>query len=179
MFDTMTMTKAVGAVCGSLLVFMLAGWAADGLYTVGGGKHGGDHGEELAQAYTIEIAGAEAPAEEAAGEPVDFATLLAAADPAAGEAQFRKCASCHKLDGSDGVGPHLNGIVDRQKAAIAGFPYSDAILALTAEAWTAENLDGFIEDPKGYMPGTKMAFPGIAKVEDRANLIAYLATTSP
>lgn len=180
MFDTMTMTKAVGAVCGSLLVFMLAGWAADGLYTVGGGKgHGGDHGEELAQAYTIDTGSEEAPAEDAAAEGPDFATLLASADVGAGEGQFRKCASCHKLDGTDGVGPHLNGIVDRPKAAIAGFPYSDAIMALTAEAWTAENLDGFIENPKAYMPGTKMAFPGISDAEDRANLIAYMATTTP
>jgi cytochrome c len=178
MFDTMTMTKAVGAVCGSLLVFMLAGWAADGLYTVGGG-HGDGHGEELAQAYTIDTGEEAAPAEDAGAEPVDFATVLASADAAAGEAQFRKCASCHKLDGSDGVGPHLNGVVDRQKASIAGFPYSDAIVAVASEAWSPENLNKFIENPKGYMPGTKMAFPGIAKVEDRANLIAYLATTAP
>lgn len=182
MFDTMTMTKAVGAVCGSLLVFMLAGWAADGLYTVGGGKaHDGDHGEgeELAQAYTIELAEAEAPAEEGATEGPDFATLLASADAGAGEGVFRKCAACHKLDGSDGVGPHLNGIVDRQKGAIAGFAYSEALLAVASESWNAENLNGFLEDPKGYMPGTKMAFAGLPKAEDRANLIAYLATTAP
>lgn len=178
MFDTMTMTKAVGAVCGSLLVFMLAGWAADGLYTVGGDHHGGE-GEEHAQAYTIDTGEEAAPAEDAGAEAPDFATLLASADAADGEKVFRKCASCHKLDGSDGVGPHLNGVVDRQKAAIAGFAYSEAILALTAEAWSPENLNGFIENPKGYMPGTKMAFQGIPSAAERANLIAYLATTAP
>ena len=63
MFDTMTFTKALGAICGSLLVFLLLGWAGSSLYTMGGG-HGG---EEVAQAYTIDT-GAEAPAEEGAAE---------------------------------------------------------------------------------------------------------------
>ncbi len=174
MFDTMTMTKAVGAICGSFLVFLLAGWAAESLYTVGGHAEGG-HGEEVAQAYVIEVADAEAPAEGAEAGP-DFATLLASADAAAGEAVFRKCGSCHKLDGTDGVGPHLNGVVGRAKGAAEGFAYSEALLALTAESWTPENLNGFLEDPKGYMPGTKMAFAGLPKAEERANVVAYLAS---
>ena len=177
MFDTMTMTKAVGAVCGALLVFLMVGWAGTSLFTVGGAHHGGE-GEEHAQAYTIDTGEAEAPAEGAEAGP-DFATLLASADAAAGEAVFKKCAACHKLDGSDGVGPHLNGVVDRSKGSIAGFAYSEAILALSAEAWSPENINGFIENPKKYMPGTKMAFAGLPKPEDRANLIAYLATTTP
>lgn len=173
MLDTMTMTKVAGAVCGSLLVFMLAGWAADGLYTVGDTHHG--EGEEHAQAYTIDTGEEEAPAEEA--EVVDFAVVLASADAGAGEAVFKKCAACHKLDGSDGVGPHLNGVVDRQKGTAAGFAYSEAMLAVGAESWTPENLNGFLENPKGYLPGTKMAFNGLPDIEDRANLIAYLATS--
>lgn len=171
MLDTMTMTKAVGAVCGSLLVFMLAGWAAEGLYATGDTHHG----EEHAQAYTIDT-GEDAPAEEPE-EAVDFATLYAAADAGAGEGVFRKCAACHKLDGSDGVGPHLNGVVDRQKGASEGYAYSDALMAVASESWTPENLNGFLENPKGYMPGTKMAFAGLSDAEERANLIAYLAAT--
>ena len=178
MFDTMTMTKAVGAVCGSLLVFLLLGWAGNSLFTVGGAAHGGHGGEEIAQAYSIDTGEAEAPAEGAEEGP-DFATLLASADAAAGETVFKKCASCHKLDGTDGVGPHLNGVVGRNHAAVAGFAYSEANLALAAEPWTPEALNGFIENPKKYMPGTKMSFAGLPKAEDRANLIAYLATTQP
>lgn len=177
MFDTMTMTKAVGAVCGSLLVFLLVGWAGDSLFTVGGGE-GGGHGEEIAQAYSIDTGEAEAPAEGAAEGP-DFATLLASADPAAGEAVFKKCASCHKLDGTDGVGPHLNGVVGRNHGSIAGFAYSDAIAALSAEPWTPEALNVFLENPKKAIAGTKMAFAGLPKPEDRANVIAYLTTTQP
>ena len=173
MFDTMTLTKVTGAVCGALLVYLFGAWAADALYHVGGEAHG----EEHAQAYVIEVAGAEAT-EEAAVEEVPFDVVLASADAGAGEKVFGKCKACHKVDGSDGTGPHLNGVVGRGKGAIGGFGYSDAMMAVAADAWTPENLNGFLENPKGYMPGTKMAFAGLGKVEDRANLIAYLATTN-
>ncbi|MCU0903507.1 MAG: cytochrome c family protein [Tabrizicola sp.] len=174
MFDTMTMTKAVGAVCGSLLVLMLLNWAGDGLYSVGGKAHG-EHAEgELTQAYTIDTGEEAAPAEGEA-EVVDVAALMAVADPAAGEAVFKKCGSCHKLDGTDGVGPHLNGVVGRNHAAVSGFAYSEAMAALSAEPWTPEALFAFLENPKKAMPGTKMAFAGLPKPEDRANVIAYMA----
>ena len=176
MFDTMTMTKAVGAVCGSLLVLMLVNWASDGLYTVGAAGHGGDHAEgELTQAYTIDTGEEAAPAE-GEGETVDVAALMAAADVAAGEAVFKKCGSCHKLDGSDGVGPHLNGVVGRNHGAAAGFAYSEAMAAKAAEPWTPEALFAFLENPKKALPGTKMAFAGLPKPEDRANVIAFLAS---
>ena len=178
MFDTMTMTKAVGAVCGSLLVLMLVNWAGDGLYHVGAPGHGGDHAEgELTQAYTIDTGEEEAPAE-AEGEPVDVAALMASADAAAGEAVFKKCGSCHKLDGSDGVGPHLNGVVGRNHGSAEGFAYSEAMLAKAAEPWSEEALFAFLENPKQALPGTKMAFAGLPKPEDRANVIAYL-TANP
>lgn len=173
MFDTMTMTKAVGAVCGSLLVLLLAGWAADSLYTVGDGGHG----EGVTQAYTIDTGEEAAPAEGEV-ETVDVAALMVAADAAAGEAVFKKCGSCHKLDGSDGVGPHLNGVVGRNHGAAAGFPYSEAMAAKSAEPWTPEALFAFLENPKKVIPGTKMSFNGLPKPEDRANLIAYLATVN-
>jgi cytochrome c len=169
MFDTMTMTKVVGAGCGSLLVFMLGGWAAETIYHTGGG-----HGE-TAQAYVIDT-GAEETAEPEV--VVAFADLYAAADVAAGEKAFAKCRACHKIDGSDGVGPHLNGIVDKAKAASAGFAYSAVLVGMAAETWTPENLDAFLLNPKGYAPGTKMSFNGLPNPEERANLIAWLATVN-
>jgi cytochrome c len=172
MFDTMTMTKVVGAFCGSLLVFLLGSWAASIIY----GTYEGTHHEEE-QAYSIEVPEAAGEAEAEPDIPIE--ERLAAGDATAGERVFSKCAACHKLDGSDGVGPHLNGVVNRPKAAIAGFGYSSAILAVADQAWSPENLYGFLENPKGYMEGTAMNFAGLPKSEDRANLIAYLATTQP
>lgn len=177
MFDTMTLTKAVGAVCGSFLIFLLSGWAADTLYTVGApAESGGENGEGgVPQAYSIEVAASETPGETAEDGP-DFATLMASADAAAGEKVFGKCKACHKVDGTDGTGPHLNGVVDRAKASISGFAYSEALAGMAADTWTPENLNGFLTNPKGYAPGTKMSFAGLPKPEDRANLIAWLAT---
>jgi cytochrome c len=172
MFDTMTLTKATGAVCGSLLIFMFGSWAADVLYATAPASHGT---EPVAQAYTIDT-GAAAATEGAAAEGPVFADVYAAADAAAGEKVFGKCKACHKLDGTDGTGPHLNGVVNRAKASIAGFGYSEVLVSMAADAWTPENLEAFLTNPKGYAPGTKMGFAGLPKVEDRANVIAYLAT---
>jgi cytochrome c len=177
MFDTMTITKALGAACGSLLIFLMGAWAAESLYHVGD-SHGGGHGEEAHQAYVIDTGAEEAGSGEVA-EAVDFPALVAAADTAAGEKVFAKCKTCHKLDGTDGTGPHLNGIVGKAKAASAGFGYSSALTAMAGDTWTPDNLNAFLTNPKGYAPGTKMAFAGLPKVEDRANLVAWLATSTP
>jgi cytochrome c len=61
------------------------------------------------------------------------------------------------------------------KHSAEGFGYSDALLSQDGD-WTPENLSAFLENPRGYAPGTAMAYNGMSDVEDRANLIAYLAT---
>ena len=170
MFDTMTMTKILGAFCGALLVYLLGAWAAESLYHTGGG-HGGE-GEHAKQGYVIEIETADAG--EAVEEGPSLEELLASADLGKGTKVFGKCKACHKLeDGANATGPHLFGIVDRAVGAADGFGYSGALVAV-ADVWTAENLDGFLESPKGFAPGTKMGFSGLKKPADRANLIAYL-----
>ncbi len=172
MFNTMTITKAAGALIGSLLFLMLAVWGASALYHVGSSGHGGEH----AQAYTIPVEGADdAGGEATADAGPDFATLLADADPAKGEKVFGKCKACHKTDGSDGTGPHLNGVVGRAVGGVAGFSYSDAMAAHGGD-WTPEELDHFLTKPKDFIPGTKMSFAGLPKAEDRANLIKWLET---
>ncbi|MGB3178705.1 MAG: cytochrome c family protein [Albidovulum sp.] len=169
MFDTMTVTKAGGALCGALLIFLLGKWAAESLYHTAAVAHGD---EEVVQAYTIDT-GATEGGGDGAEEGPDFATLFASADASAGEKAFGKCKACHKLDGNNGTGPHLDGVVNRSVASVAGFGYSDAMAALGGE-WTPEVLDSFLENPKGALPGTKMTFAGLKKPEDRVNLIAYL-----
>lgn len=172
MFNTMTITKVAGALIGSLLFLMLAVWGASALYHVGGSGHGGEH----AQAYTIAVEGADDAGDEASADSgPDFATLLADADPAKGEKVFGKCKACHKTDGSDGTGPHLNGVVGRAVGSVGGFSYSDAMAAHGGD-WTPEELSHFLTKPKDAVPGTKMSFAGLPKAEDRANLIKWLET---
>ena len=172
MFDTMTMTKILGGFCGAFLVFLLGGWAAESIY------FGGEaHGEEHAQGYAIVVEGGEGGGA-AAEEGPSFEEVFASADPAKGETVFRKCASCHSLEvGDNRTGPFLAGVVGRTVDSVDGFNYSGALEAV-AEVWDPEHLNGFLTNPKQYAPGTAMGFAGLPKVEDRANLIAYLSTIS-
>lgn len=164
----MTTTKIVGGICGSLLVLLLVKWGGEIIF------HGSGHGDVEA-AYVIEVEDSGAT-EAAANEGPVFADLYAAADIAKGEKLFGKCKSCHKLeDGANGTGPHLYGLVDRVQASIDGYGYSGALSGLSG-SWTIEELDAFLKRPKDYAPGTSMGFAGLKKPEDRANLIAYLAT---
>ncbi len=171
MFDTMTVTKTVGALCGTLLLFLLANWAAATVYEAGSPEHG----EEHAMAYPIE-ADEGGRSDDATDDGPDFATLLAAADLGKGEKIFSKCKACHKLeDGANGTGPHLYAVVGRDVGSVGEFSYSGVLVDLQGD-WSPEALDRFLESPKAYANGTKMSFSGLRKPEDRANVIAFLAT---
>ncbi len=167
MFDTMTVTKVGGALCGALLVFLLINWAAEGVYSTEAG-----HGEHAEAAYVIEVAAAETTA--TAADVRTIADVLATADAGKGEKVLSKCKACHKIeDGVNATGPSLYGVVTRKIGTEAGYSYSAAMAAHGGE-WTPENLDHFLTKPKDFVPGTKMGFAGLKDIEDRANLIAYL-----
>jgi cytochrome c len=102
---------------------------------------------------------------------------LADADPAAGEAVFKKfCAACHTTEaGKNKIGPSLHGVVGRHSASVEGFNYSDA-MKKADKTWDAATLDSYLTNPRGLVPGTKMIFLGIKSEQDRQNLIAWLAT---
>ena len=171
MFDTMTSTKVIAALCGTFLIFLLGKWAVETVYHVGPSGHG----DEAHNAYVIATDDGHAE-EEVMEEEVDFATLMASADSGAGEKLFKKCKACHKLeDGANGVGPTLYGVVGRDIASIDGFGYSGAVSGLEGN-WTPEALSGFLEDPEAYVADTKMTFKGFSDAADRANIIAYLGT---
>ncbi len=172
MFDTMTLTKTVGALCGSLLILLFGGWAAEAIYHGGGG-----HGDGHEQAYRIDTGEEEAEAAEEEEAGPGFAELFASADTGKGERVFNKCKACHTVEeGDNRVGPHLYGVVGRQVDAVDGFAYSGA-LEEAAEVWTPENLDHFLAKPSSFAPGTIMSFAGLSSVEDRANVIAFLDQT--
>ena len=160
--DSTTFTKIAAGVLGAWLVLLLGKWASEEMY------HASLHGE---QSYAIEVEGSE-PAE---AEPeMPFEEMMASAEVTAGEKVFRKCTACHKVEaGANATGPYLYGVVGRNIDAAEGFAYSGSLEAV-AEVWTPENLYAFLEDPKGWAPGTTMGFAGLNKSEDRANVIAYL-----
>lgn len=103
-------------------------------------------------------------------------------DAEKGERVFRKCQACHAVgEGAENkVGPVLNGIIGRTVASVEGFSYSSVLADMGAEGktWTEEDLAAFLEKPRDYAKGTKMAFAGLRKEEERADVIAYLATFS-
>ncbi len=130
-----------------------------------------------------QTAQAEAPAEQQAAPAeqqqaaAPAAGEAAAGDPAAGKKVFNKCKACHFADKEKNkVGPYLKGVVGRKAAAVEGFKYSDAMKAKAAEGlvWTEENLKAYLAAPKKFVPGNKMAFVGLKKDKDIADVIAYL-----
>ena len=111
----------------------------------------------------------------------DWGTVLASADLAAGEKTHQRCLQCHDFSkgGPNKIGPNLYGILGSKHAHLgAAFSYSPAMMALADKTWGYDELNDFIANPKAVMPGTKMSFPGLSKVQDRVNLIAYLRTVS-
>ncbi|MCY3672183.1 MAG: cytochrome c family protein [Alphaproteobacteria bacterium] len=101
----------------------------------------------------------------------------AAADAADGAKLFKKkCTTCHRLDetGKKKVGPNLWGVVGRPIASAPGFRYSKELSKHKGKTWTEENLDAWLTKPRAFAKGTRMAFPGFKKAEQRAAVIAYL-----
>ncbi|HZP99831.1 MAG TPA: cytochrome c family protein [Reyranella sp.] len=95
----------------------------------------------------------------------------------AGEASFkRQCIGCHAVEaGKNKVGPSVFGVVGRKAATAEGFSYSTA-LKDKGVTWTDDTLDKYLNDPKGFAPGNKMAFAGVKKADERKQIIAYLKT---
>lgn len=127
-------------------------------------------------------AAAPAPAAGAQTASADPAPAAAAAtiDLAAGEKAFKACKACHSIDkgGKNGTGPNLWGVFGRAAAQAPGFKYSDALAGLAGQAWNQATLDSFLQNPKTYAKGTRMAFAGVKDAAARGNLIAWLATRS-
>lgn len=108
------------------------------------------------------------------------APALAAGDAASGEKVFNKCKICHKVgEGAKTlIGPELNGVVGRKAASVEGFAYSEGLKKDGAEGlvWSENKLAEYLKNPKAFNPTTKMAFAGLPKDEDIADVIAYLKT---
>jgi cytochrome c len=104
-------------------------------------------------------------------------------DPQRGEVAFQKCYACHSVqpDETGLTGPNLSGVVGRAVASVPDFAYSNGLKTLPARGyrtWTRAALDAFLTSPDDFAPGTAMTFVGMPSAEERADVIAYLATHS-
>lgn len=112
---------------------------------------------------------------------VFMSSAAVAQDAKNGETVFnRQCKVCHQVgpNAKTGVGPVQNGVIGSKAGARAGYAYSKAMqdAGTGGLTWTEENLDKYLENPKGLVAGTKMVFAGLKKPEDRKDVIAYLKT---
>ena len=168
--------KIIASIVVAILFFVIIGYVADFVMNI----HP-DAKKEVA--YKIELPESNL-SESIATAQIDtriepISALLMNASIEKGEKIYKKCGSCHNYEkGSrNKVGPNLWNIVNRSKAGMDEFAYSDA-LAKSEGIWSYEELAAFVYKPKEYIIGTKMNFAGLKKVEDRANLVLFLRDQS-
>ena len=99
----------------------------------------------------------------------------ARADAANGKTAFSACAACHSATGSEGLGPHLNGVLGRKAGSVSGFNYSPALKRANI-VWDDKTLAAFLADPQSAVPGNRMPFSGLQDATQRADIIDYLKT---
>jgi cytochrome c len=169
--DSFELNKILGAILGTCLVLLVTSFTAGAIFAPPKLEKPG-----FEIAVKEEAAGGEKAAA-APSEPIE--KLLQTASVQKGEASAKKCAACHDFTkgGPNKVGPNLFGIVGDKKGEGRGFNFS-APMKAKGGTWTIDDLNKFIDNPKGFVPGTAMGFAGIQKDSERADLLVYLNSLS-
>lgn len=173
--DSIEFNKFAGAILGSLLFVVVLWFISDAIF----------HPEKPEVAgFAVEVpeATVTVDGEVAQEDVVTLPVLLASASADDGANAARACAACHTFeqDGPNRVGPNLWGVVGGPKAHLDDFGYSDALTAAGAGGgvWGWEELNAFLENPRGYLDGTTMGFAGVRDPQDRADILVYMNSLS-
>ena len=171
--DSFELNKVLGAVLATCLVLLVTNFAANAIFSP---KLPEKPGYEIAVKEDTK-GGKDAAAAAVPSEPIE--KLLQTASVEKGTSAAKKCAACHTFEkgGPNRVGPNLFGIINEPKGQGRGFNFSAALKA-KGGTWTYDDLDKFLANPKGFVPGTAMGFAGVTKDSERADVIAYLRTLS-